>query len=234
MKDSHLAQLRAQLIADAAKQVPAKRSLFGRPKVSDAGVNPPAPVRAEPDQLQLFDEPRAPRGEVVSLPPLPIEPRRRSTFGQRRTSGEDSSPLLLVPPMALDAQSGEKLQRRLSSWLAVDPSNNGTSYYLQVFEGAPKGASDLHTAAEAAETPYHPEDVQDRSLAEDLAMAMAAIKEVAASSDAPVVTLASSDRERKAGEVLARLHKMLMAEDLALSQRLTTVAKPGEQDSQAA
>ena len=190
------------------------------------------PTRPEPDQFQLFAEP--PRGEVIDLPPLPMEPRRRSTFGQRRTSTEDSSPLLLVPPMALDAQSGEQLQRRLSSWLAVDPTNNGTSYYLQVFEGAPKGASDLHIAAEAAETPYHPEDVQDRTLAEDLAMAMAAIKEVAASSDQAVVTLSSSDKERKAAEVLSRLHKLLMAEDQALSQKIATVAKTTDEASKAA
>ena len=140
---------------------------------------------------------------------------------------------MLVPSMAIDEDAQES-SRRVSSWLAVDPNNNGTSYYLQVFEGAPKGASDLHIAAEAAETPFLPEDVQDRTLAEDLAMAMAAIKDAASSSDAPVVTLSTSDRERKAAEVLGRLHKLLMAEDQALSQKLATVAKANAADSRAA
>jgi|GEM_PF-4249420 len=227
MKDSMLAQLRAQLIADAAKEAPAKRSLFGRAK-SESNYAPRM-LDSEADQLQLFEEPR---NNVQALPALPIEPRRRATFGQRRGRAEDT-PLMLVPSMAIDEDAQES-SRRVSSWLAVDPNNNGTSYYLQVFEGAPKGASDLHIAAEAAETPFLPEDVQDRTLAEDLAMAMAAIKDAASSSDAPVVTLSTSDRERKAAEVLGRLHKLLMAEDQALSQKLATVAKANAADSRAA
>jgi hypothetical protein len=220
MRDTELAQIRARLIAEASKEPVPKRAIFGRTKAEGEPIRPSRPAAEEANQLQLFEE--TPARPVSNLPPLPPEPRR-NTFGQRRVTRSEPA-LLLVPPLPLDPESGaaKEMQSRLSSWLTHErDAANQLTYYAED-EVPSTSAHDLHTAAEGPQVPYHPEDFQDYTLADDIARAMAAIKDVAVSGDAPLPA-PNKDRERRAAEMLDRLHKLLLAEDKVLSRRLAGV-----------
>jgi hypothetical protein len=225
MRDTELAQIRARLIAEGSKEPIAKRPVFGRAKAEADPIRTSSPVAEAADQLQLFEE--APVRPVSHLPPLPPE-TRRSTFGQRRAARAEPA-LLLVPPLPLDPESGaaKEMQSRLSSWLTHERDvANQLTYYAED-EVPSTSAHDLHTAAEGPQVPYHPEDFQDYTLADDIARAMAAIKEVAVSGDAPLPA-PNKDRERRANEILTRLHQLLLAEDKVLSGRLAGVMEEAQ------
>jgi cell division septation protein DedD len=194
--------------------------MFGRAKAEAAPISSSRSLSGEVDQLQLFDEP--PARPASELPSLSLEPKR-TTFGQRRASREQPA-LLLVPPLPLDPESGaaKEMQDRLSTWLTHERAvANKLNYYAED-EAPTTSAHDLHTAAEAPQVPYHPEDFQDYTLADDIARAMEAVKEMAVSGDGPLPA-PNKDRERRANEILTRLHQLLLAEDKVLSRRLAGV-----------
>lgn len=194
--------------------------MFGRLKAEVAPIISSRPRAEEGDQLQLFEE--RPVRPASELPAVSLEPKR-STFGQRRVSREQPA-LLLVPPLPLDPESGaaKEMQDRLSTWLEHERTvANKLNYYAED-ETPSTSANDLHTAAEAPQVPYHPEDFQDYTLADDIARAMEAVKDLAVSGEGPLPA-PNKDRERRANEILTRLHQLLLAEDKVLARRLAGV-----------
>ncbi|MEO6379116.1 MAG: hypothetical protein ABIO37_13915 [Caulobacteraceae bacterium] len=255
MRDTELAEIRAQLVAMAAvKTPPPKPSLFGRLKARapvtaaapHVGGPQVAPKTSPVEELVLTEVDAAP--DQDDLPYFPAEPRRRSAFGQR-TDTPDEPPLLLAHPAEPETTptGALGLQKRLSTWLSTEQVYEVPAYaYAQ---DQPRRASDLKIAAELAETPFEPEDLTpDTTLADDLARARAAVDEVAAivaaDAAAPRAARAKAPPRRAAKPVevvepveaadplpvgaglLDRLHHVLTAEQRRVDELLSSLVEP--------
>ena len=202
MRDTELAEIRAQLVAlSAVKAPPPKPSLFDRfkPRTTQARSAPYVGGPVAPRPATRPASPAAPiaQAETASpvtddLPYFPPQPQRRYAFGQRGDAPEEP-PLLLAHPVDLATAPEDSGQRRLSNWLSTDQAYELPAYAQ---ERPIRRESDLRIAAELAETPYAPEDlvedvedvvvpaeavaapVLDPALADDLARARAAVEQI--------------------------------------------------------